>query len=211
MIRGIFFVLLFSGRALGMTVPKPVTEKPVTGKPVTEKPVTEKPVTKNTILDQDGGVTDEYGFAEWEIVGEEIELQENRTLSGTVNNSTDSGSGTSNNATDSEFEELDDVSFPPVLSDEMCPHLLGILNEMPVGLRNAFHGMRMGKSPVSDSCFKSRIQNCSETAPGRSVCNRLYLVYGNYKYCCPLENRLPVLERAEKKIRCRCDEVRLHP
>ncbi|XP_064095603.1 uncharacterized protein LOC135207702 [Macrobrachium nipponense] len=196
MIFGLLFASLFWSLSLGMTLPKPVTEKQET----------EKPATQSTVLDQDG-VTDEYGFTEWEIVGEVVELQGNGTLIGTVDNSTDSGVGTNNNATDFEFEELDDVSSPPVLSDEMCPHLLGILNEMPEGLRDAFHGMRMGKSAVSDSCFKSRVHNCSETALGRSVCNNLYVVYGNYKYCCPLEDRLPALERAENKIRCRCDDV----
>ncbi|XP_068249803.1 uncharacterized protein [Palaemon carinicauda] len=157
------------------------------------------PVPESSVLEQEN-VTDVYGYTEWELVGEEIEELQNSTFNGTINQATN---GTFDNATD--FENLEDVSSPPILSDEMCPHLLGILNVMPESLRNAFQGMRLGKAPVSDSCFKSRIQKCNDIPLGRTVCTRWYVVYGDFRYCCPLEDRLPVLETAENKIRCRCD------
>merc|ERR1712002_86419 len=93
-------------------------------------------------------------------------------------------------------DELEDVSDPPVLSDEMYPDLLDKLNEMSKSLEDSLDDVKFDEGP--EECYRSRHHRCR---PAPSLCPYPpYVVFRIFRFCCPSTQGQQISSRLRNPI-----------
>ncbi|XP_064095608.1 uncharacterized protein LOC135207705 [Macrobrachium nipponense] len=103
-------------------------------------------------------------------------------------------------------DQLEDASDPPTMSEEAC---LDVLMALDAGTSNVTSTMEalaleQDRRPRG-RCYRSRDGPFIGIPGSQRFCyGPLYVVYGQYRYCCPNWYEHPIVTRRGRRIRCRC-------
>ncbi|XP_066946171.1 uncharacterized protein [Macrobrachium rosenbergii] len=132
-----------------------------------------------------GSTQSDQGDSGWQTVGEVVEVK------GPLVND----------------DQLEDSSDPPTVTEEVCLDILMALDTQASNVTSTMEALKLEQDRrPRGRCYRSR-DILPIGIPGsrlRFCYGPLYVVYGQYRYCCPNWYEHPIVTIRGNRIRCRC-------